>query len=131
LFIVFFISHGSSFIPLLFSSLVYCFLRLSRLFFHSAIVLLLFIVFFISHGSSFIHLSRLFFHGSSFIVLPFSHRLYPIHCLVLATDIPQKLTAQLTAGTERSLANKAGHLELLAGGKKDKNKPAAEGRGKG
>ncbi|CAI7663782.1 unnamed protein product [Penicillium glandicola] len=36
----------------------------------------------------------------------------------------KKLTKQLTSGlvsmTERSLATKAGHLELLAGGKKDR-----------
>jgi hypothetical protein len=32
----------------------------------------------------------------------------------------QKLTAGLTARTERSLAARAGHLEMLAGGKKDK-----------
>lgn len=32
----------------------------------------------------------------------------------------QKLTAGYTAKTERNLASKAGHLEMLAGGKKDK-----------
>jgi hypothetical protein len=31
----------------------------------------------------------------------------------------------LTAGTERSLAERAGHLELIAGGKKDKKKQDA------
>lgn len=33
----------------------------------------------------------------------------------------QKLTSGLVSKTERSLAQKAGHLEILAGGKKDKN----------
>lgn len=37
----------------------------------------------------------------------------------------QKLSGGLTARTERSLAEKAGHLELLAGGKRDSK--AAEG----
>lgn len=40
----------------------------------------------------------------------------------------QKLTAGMTAKTERALASKAGHLELLAGGKKDKK--AADKAGK-
>jgi len=41
----------------------------------------------------------------------------------------------LTAKTERNLAEKAGHLEMLAGGKKDKmttaNKKGGGGDGKG
>jgi hypothetical protein len=35
-------------------------------------------------------------------------------------NVLQKLTSGLVGRTERSLAQKAGHLELLAGGKKDK-----------
>jgi hypothetical protein len=42
------------------------------------------------------------------------------HILILNDE--QRLGAQLAAGTERHLAQKAGHLELLAGGKKDKKK---------
>ncbi|KAA8911861.1 hypothetical protein FN846DRAFT_934393 [Sphaerosporella brunnea] len=34
-------------------------------------------------------------------------------------NLQKKLSAQLTAGTEKRLAARAGHLELLAGGKKD------------
>ncbi|ODM23883.1 UPF0390 protein [Aspergillus cristatus] len=40
--------------------------------------------------------------------------------LVKQQKMTRKLTAGYTAKTERSLAAKAGHLELLAGGKKDK-----------
>ncbi|PYH79954.1 hypothetical protein BO82DRAFT_121948 [Aspergillus uvarum CBS 121591] len=40
----------------------------------------------------------------------------------------QKLTAGLTARTEKNLAERAGHLELLAGGKKDKKADAAKGK---
>ncbi|KAG0130647.1 hypothetical protein HOY82DRAFT_562018 [Tuber indicum] len=40
--------------------------------------------------------------------------------LVKANNLKKKVTAQLTAGTERSLAERAGHLEVLKGGKKDK-----------
>jgi len=36
------------------------------------------------------------------------------------SGVLQKLSAQLAAGTERRLAARAGHLELVAGGKKDK-----------
>jgi hypothetical protein len=43
----------------------------------------------------------------------------------------QKLTSGLVGKTERSLATKAGHLEILAGGKKDRlqkeKKKAQEG----
>ncbi|KAL0634734.1 hypothetical protein Q9L58_006330 [Maublancomyces gigas] len=46
--------------------------------------------------------------------------------LVKSNNLTKKLGAQLAAGTERHLAQKAGHLELLAGGKKDKKKPAPE-----
>jgi hypothetical protein len=42
--------------------------------------------------------------------------------------ILQRVTAQLTAGTERNLAERAGHLELLAGGKKDKKKKQDVGK---
>lgn len=34
----------------------------------------------------------------------------------------QKLSGQLTAGTEQRLAARVGHLELLAGGKRDAKK---------
>lgn len=40
--------------------------------------------------------------------------------LVKANQQHKKYTAGLTAMTEKSLAGKAGHLELLRGGKKDK-----------
>ncbi|TGZ80619.1 hypothetical protein EX30DRAFT_45960 [Ascodesmis nigricans] len=40
--------------------------------------------------------------------------------------LQKKLSAQLTDGTEKRLAAKAGHLELLAGGKKDKKKEEAK-----
>jgi hypothetical protein len=36
----------------------------------------------------------------------------------------QKLSGQLTANTEKRLAARAGHLELLAGGKRDSKKSA-------
>ncbi|OGM49077.1 hypothetical protein ABOM_002324 [Aspergillus bombycis] len=42
----------------------------------------------------------------------------------------QKLTAGLISKTERNLAQKAGHLELLAGGKKDKKKENGNKGGK-
>ncbi|KAJ5219145.1 UPF0390 protein [Penicillium cinerascens] len=42
--------------------------------------------------------------------------------LVRQAKLNKKLTSGLVTMTERSLAQKAGHLELLAGGKKDKNK---------
>ncbi|CAI7628143.1 unnamed protein product [Penicillium pancosmium] len=40
--------------------------------------------------------------------------------LVKAAKLTKKLTSGLVSKTERSLATKAGHLELLAGGKKDR-----------
>ncbi|KAE8151876.1 hypothetical protein BDV25DRAFT_152098 [Aspergillus avenaceus] len=40
--------------------------------------------------------------------------------LIKQKKLTKKLTAGLTARTERSLAQRAGHLEMLAGGKKDK-----------
>ncbi|OJJ86421.1 DUF2462 domain-containing protein, partial [Aspergillus glaucus CBS 516.65] len=40
--------------------------------------------------------------------------------LVKQQKMTRKLTAGYTAKTERNLASKAGHLEMLAGGKKDK-----------
>ncbi|KAL7275497.1 hypothetical protein RUND412_001555 [Rhizina undulata] len=52
----------------------------------------------------------------------------PKRATLIATDkLTKKVTAQLTAGTERQLASKAGHLELLQGGKKDK-KGSKEGK---
>ncbi|KAA8648596.1 hypothetical protein EYZ11_011418 [Aspergillus tanneri] len=42
--------------------------------------------------------------------------------LIKQQKITKKLSAGLTAKTEKNLAEKAGHLELLAGGKKDKKK---------
>jgi hypothetical protein len=38
----------------------------------------------------------------------------------------QKHTAGLTALTEKNLAERAGHLEMLAGGKKEQNKKGDE-----
>ncbi|KAJ5678853.1 UPF0390 protein [Penicillium macrosclerotiorum] len=40
--------------------------------------------------------------------------------LIKVAKLNKKLTSGLVAKTERSLATKAGHLEMLAGGKKDK-----------
>ncbi|PWW80878.1 hypothetical protein C7212DRAFT_289929 [Tuber magnatum] len=40
--------------------------------------------------------------------------------LVKANNLKKKVTAQLTAATERSLAERAGHLEVLKGGKRDR-----------
>ncbi|KAL5339335.1 hypothetical protein BJX70DRAFT_364059 [Aspergillus crustosus] len=42
--------------------------------------------------------------------------------LIRQQKITKKLTSGLVAKTERNLAQRAGHLELLAGGKKDKKK---------
>lgn len=42
----------------------------------------------------------------------------------------QKHSAGLTAVTEKSLASKAGHLEMLHGGKKDKLKEMAAKKAK-
>lgn len=39
--------------------------------------------------------------------------------LIKQQKVTKKLSASLTVRTERSLAEKAGHLEMLAGGKKD------------
>lgn len=44
--------------------------------------------------------------------------------LICLLPAPQKLSSGLTAKTERALAEKAGHLELLKGGKNDKKKDA-------
>ncbi|KZZ97863.1 putative protein family UPF0390 [Ascosphaera apis ARSEF 7405] len=46
--------------------------------------------------------------------------------LVKQQKITKKLTSGLTAKTERMLAEKAGHLEMLAGGKKEKLEKAQE-----
>lgn len=40
----------------------------------------------------------------------------------------KKLSSGLTAKTERNLAERAGHLELLKGTKKDKGKEKAAGK---
>lgn len=42
--------------------------------------------------------------------------------LIKQKKMTQKLTAGLVVKTERNLAQRAGHLELLAGGKKDRKK---------
>ena len=47
--------------------------------------------------------------------------------LIAQQKIKKKHTAGLTAQTEKMLAGKAGHLEMLRGGKKDKNKEAKSG----
>ncbi|KAI5289437.1 hypothetical protein KEM54_003867 [Ascosphaera aggregata] len=46
--------------------------------------------------------------------------------LVKQQKITKKLTSGLTAKTERMLAERAGHLEMLAGGKKEKQEKAQE-----
>ncbi|RDW93530.1 DUF2462 domain-containing protein [Aspergillus mulundensis] len=51
--------------------------------------------------------------------------------LIKQQKITKKLSAGLTARTERSLAQRAGHLEMLAGGKKDKKAGAAKGEKRG
>ncbi|KAK9655606.1 hypothetical protein HCH54_000306 [Aspergillus fumigatus] len=51
--------------------------------------------------------------------------------LIKQQKITKKLTAGLTAKTERTLAQRAGHLELLAGGKKDKKAEKEKGKEKG
>ncbi|PKX89590.1 DUF2462 domain-containing protein [Aspergillus novofumigatus IBT 16806] len=51
--------------------------------------------------------------------------------LIKQQKITKKLTAGLTAKTERSLAQRAGHLELLAGGKRDKKAEKEKGKEKG
>ncbi|KAE8375107.1 hypothetical protein BDV26DRAFT_268432 [Aspergillus bertholletiae] len=50
--------------------------------------------------------------------------------LIKQQKMTKKLTAGLVTKTERNLAQKAGHLELLAGGKKDKSKESANKGGK-
>ncbi|OGE51683.1 hypothetical protein PENARI_c012G09610 [Penicillium arizonense] len=51
--------------------------------------------------------------------------------LIKQRKLTKKLTSGLVGKTERSLATKAGHLEILAGGKKDRlqkeKKKAQEG----
>ncbi|KAE8399898.1 hypothetical protein BDV37DRAFT_259065 [Aspergillus pseudonomiae] len=47
--------------------------------------------------------------------------------LIKQQKMTKKLTAGLISKTERNLAQKAGHLELLAGGKKDKKKESGNG----
>lgn len=47
--------------------------------------------------------------------------------LIKQKKLVKKLTSGMTARTERSLAERAGHLELLAGGKKDKKKAGQAG----
>ncbi|PWY72368.1 hypothetical protein BO70DRAFT_364893 [Aspergillus heteromorphus CBS 117.55] len=46
--------------------------------------------------------------------------------LIKQKKLTKKLTSGLTAMTEKTLAERAGHLEILAGGKKDKRKAMAE-----
>ncbi|QMW28371.1 hypothetical protein G4B84_003660 [Aspergillus flavus NRRL3357] len=50
--------------------------------------------------------------------------------LIKQQKMTKKLTAGLISKTERNLAQKAGHLELLAGGKKDKKKENGNKGGK-
>ncbi|KAF8468997.1 hypothetical protein BDZ91DRAFT_847804 [Kalaharituber pfeilii] len=45
--------------------------------------------------------------------------------LVKQQKLKKKVTAGLITATERTLAQKAGHLELLKGGKKDRREVAA------
>ncbi|KAK2736202.1 hypothetical protein FQN55_001734 [Onygenales sp. PD_40] len=51
--------------------------------------------------------------------------------LVRQKKMNKKFTAGLTAKTERTLAERAGHLELLAGGKKNKDGKNGDAAGKG
>ncbi|KAK6521079.1 hypothetical protein TWF506_001312 [Arthrobotrys conoides] len=44
------------------------------------------------------------------------------HILIKQNAIKKKHSGGLTAKTEKNLAEKAGHLELLPGGKKDRKK---------
>ncbi|EPS27862.1 UPF0390 protein [Penicillium oxalicum] len=48
--------------------------------------------------------------------------------LIRQAKMTKKLTSGLVTKTERSLATKAGHLELLAGGKKDRNAEKAKAK---
>ncbi|KAL4810771.1 hypothetical protein BDV18DRAFT_127983 [Aspergillus unguis] len=50
--------------------------------------------------------------------------------LIRQQKITKKLTAGLAARTERNLAQRAGHLEMLAGGKKDKKEGKKGDKGK-
>ncbi|KAF2265521.1 hypothetical protein CC78DRAFT_579269 [Lojkania enalia] len=47
--------------------------------------------------------------------------------LISQNNIKKKHAAGLTAKTEKMLAEKAGHLEMLRGGKKDKKEGKKEG----
>ncbi|KAJ9194543.1 hypothetical protein DTO166G4_3918 [Paecilomyces variotii] len=49
--------------------------------------------------------------------------------LVKQRKITKKLTSGLINKTERNLAERAGHLELLAGGKKDKKEKGKDKNG--
>ncbi|KAL4793639.1 hypothetical protein BDV19DRAFT_391066 [Aspergillus venezuelensis] len=51
--------------------------------------------------------------------------------LIRQQKITKKLTAGLVAKTEKNLAQRAGHLEMLAGGKKDKKAGAGKDGKKG
>ncbi|KAL2848072.1 hypothetical protein BJY01DRAFT_246534 [Aspergillus pseudoustus] len=46
--------------------------------------------------------------------------------LIKQQKMTKKLSAGLVAKTERNLAQRAGHLEMLAGGKKDKKATSAK-----
>ncbi|KAG8623017.1 hypothetical protein KVT40_007993 [Elsinoe batatas] len=51
--------------------------------------------------------------------------------LVQQHKLKKKQSAGLAALTEKSLAEKAGHLEMLKGGKKDAARKGENGKGKG
>jgi hypothetical protein len=51
--------------------------------------------------------------------------------LIAKRKLMKKHTSGLTAMTEKNLAEKAGHLELLGGGKKDKKEQALKEAQKG
>jgi hypothetical protein len=48
--------------------------------------------------------------------------------LITQNKIKKKSTSGLTAQTEKLLAQKAGHLEMLKGGKRDKREAAKAGK---
>ena len=50
--------------------------------------------------------------------------------LVAKNKILKKYSAGMTAMTEKNLAQRAGHLELLSGGKKDKKRDAKDAKAK-
>jgi uncharacterized protein DUF2462 len=50
--------------------------------------------------------------------------------LIAKNKMIKKHSSGLTALTEKNLAERAGHLELLSGGKKDKKKTTQDGKGK-